>query len=111
MLYKIKFPAGAISGMLAQTLDTIVPTRQYHYHPDGSTVEFTPSQLEAFINELQENKEFALQDKEAYGDLIPELEEALETIRQAVMSSNIAEAGKYDALIKKCNLFHQMTTK
>lgn len=106
--YKIKFPPGAVDGMLAMALQTVLgySSPQYHYDRSGSTVEFTPTQLKALVVELNSMKRAAKEDPEAYGEMLPEIEEALETVRKAVMESdNIAQASRYDDLVKKCEQY------
>jgi hypothetical protein len=107
-LYKIKFPPGSIDGFLAHTLDMLVPVSQYHYHESGSTIDFTPRQLNALIKELEAYKKYAKEDPDAYANLIPDIDAALETIRKAVMQSkNIAQASVIDGLADK---FHKAAT-
>src|SRR5579885_483372 len=113
-LYKIKFPSGAIDGILAQALQMVLghSTPQYHYDSSGSTIDFTPEQLKAVLKELKDYKRFASEDPETYADMVPDIDAALEIIRKSVMESkNIAQAEKPDDLLKKCSLFYQMATR
>lgn len=112
--YKIKFPPGAIDGMLADALQMTLgfSTPQYKYDSTGSTVDFTPDQLKAVIKYLESNKKYAEQDKEAFGDMIPDIDKALETIQKAVMESkNIAQASRYDGLVAKCDNYLRLALK
>lgn len=112
--YKIKFPPGAIDGMLADAIQMTLghSTPQYKYDSSGSTVDFTPDQLKAVIRYLESNKKYAEQDKEAFGDMIPDIENALATIQKAVMESkNIAQASRYDGLVTKCDNYLRLALK
>lgn len=115
MLYKIKFPAGAVKGVLADALQMTLgaTSKQFKYDPEGSTVEFTPTQLKAVILYLKQNKKWAEAEPEAFGDMIPDIDAALELIRKSVMESpNIAQASSpSDELVKRCEKFVRLATK
>ena len=94
-LYVIKFPPGAVQGMLSDALQMIMGTNtaQYKYDSTGSTVEFSPAQLKETINYLKSNKSFAEEEPEENAEIITELDNALNLLRSAVMNSqNIAQA-------------------
>jgi hypothetical protein len=112
--YKIKFPPGAIDGILAQALQMVLgqSSPQFHYDSSGSTIDFTPNQLGAVIKELEAYKRFASEDPEAYADMVPEIDAALGIINKSVMESkNIAQASRYDALVKRCDTYLKLALK
>jgi len=112
-MYKIKFPPGAVKDFLTDALQmTGLPNSQYKYHPEGSTIEFTPNQLKSVISYLKEIREFAEQDGDEL-DQIKDIDAALETIRTSVMGSpNIAQASSHvEKLFKFCAKFEAKAVK
>lgn len=83
--FTVKFPPGAVKGMLSDALQSVLgpSSSRYKYHSSGSTVEFSSArQLKAVTRYLREARAWAMKDGD-YDDLIPEIDEALRLISRA----------------------------